>query len=206
MRAARWRRVCRSRACGPQRGPVGVDRRESKRRGMQEGGGMHVKSAWRTEARGVRARGCAAYRALAVLVAALGLLLALGAGNAFALSCSTTAAVTTVILNPGETVTMTVGAGDAITATGAGGSINCGGTTSTVDLIAVFGSDVGVADPRRGRRGARRDADHRQRCRRALRARPARRNRQPTGSTRSSGWSTSAMTSRRRCTATATRS
>ena len=38
---------------------------------------------------------------------------------------------------------MSVGAGDAITATGAGGSINCGGTTSTVDLIAVFGTDVG---------------------------------------------------------------
>ena len=44
---------------------------------------------------------------------------------------------------------MTVGAGDAITATGAGGSIDCGGTTSNVDLIAVFGSDVGVPTPKR---------------------------------------------------------
>ena len=108
---------------------------------------MRAKSPWKTEARGVRARRRPACRTLVLLGTALGLLLALGAGNAFALSCSTTAAVTTVILNPGETVTMTVGAGDAITATGAGGSIDCGGTTSNVDLIAVFGSDVGVADP-----------------------------------------------------------
>ena len=51
--------------------------------------------------------------------------------------------MTTVTLNAGETVTMSVGAGDAITATGAGGSINCGATTTTVDQIAVFGTDVG---------------------------------------------------------------
>ena len=38
---------------------------------------------------------------------------------------------------------MSVGAGDAITATGAGGSINCGGTTSTVNQINVFGTDAG---------------------------------------------------------------
>ena len=38
---------------------------------------------------------------------------------------------------------MSVGAGDAITATGAGGSINCGGTTSTVDQITVYGTDAG---------------------------------------------------------------
>ena len=42
---------------------------------------------------------------------------------------------------------MSVGAGDAITATGAGGSINCGGTTSTVDQINVYGSDVGLTGP-----------------------------------------------------------
>ena len=83
---------------------------------------------------------------LAVVAAAFGLFLTLGAGNAFALSCSTTRRApfeTTVTLNAGETVTMSVGAGDAITATGAGGSINCGGTTTTVDQIDVFGTDVG---------------------------------------------------------------
>ena len=84
---------------------------------------------------------------LAVVAAAFGLFLTLGAGNAFALSCTATALPApqqvTVTLNAGETVTMSVGAGDAITATGAGGSINCGATTSTTSQINVFGTDAG---------------------------------------------------------------
>src|SRR5688572_28701578 len=81
---------------------------------------------------------------LAVVAAAFGLFLTLGAGNAFALSCTTDLVTfqTTVTLNAGETVTMSVGPGEAITATGAGGSINCGGTTTTVDQINVFGTDA----------------------------------------------------------------
>jgi Ca2+-binding RTX toxin-like protein len=88
---------------------------------------------------------------VAVVAAAFGLFLTLGAGNAFALSCSASPAPppihVNVFLNAGETVTMYVGAGDAITAvagTEAVGGIACGGTTSTVDQINVYGTDGGT--------------------------------------------------------------
>src|SRR5262245_54256463 len=83
------------------------------------------------------------------LAAAVGAFLTLGAGNAFALSCSTTAAApfqTSVFLNAGEAVTMSVGAGDVITASLTNTpaiSIGCGGTTSSVDQINVYGTDAG---------------------------------------------------------------
>jgi Ca2+-binding RTX toxin-like protein len=83
------------------------------------------------------------------LAAAVGAFLTLGAGNAFALSCSTTAAApihVNVTLNSGEAVTMSVGAGDVITASLTNTpavSIGCGGTTSSVDQINVYGTDTG---------------------------------------------------------------
>jgi hypothetical protein len=79
------------------------------------------------------------YRLLAVLAAALGLLLALGAGSASAALCGTTAGTVTVTMASGESIVVRVGAGDAITVNG----VSCGGTTSTVDTIVVFGTDAG---------------------------------------------------------------
>ena len=76
---------------------------------------------------------------LAGMVAACTLVLALGAGSASALSCTTAASTVTVTLGGGESVTLRVGPGDAISANGA----SCGGTVATVDAIVVFGTDAG---------------------------------------------------------------
>jgi Ca2+-binding RTX toxin-like protein len=69
------------------------------------------------------------------LVAALGAFLTLGAGNAFAFSCTTAANVTTLTM-ANEVVTLAKGNASAITANG----VSCGGTTSNVDLINVIGN------------------------------------------------------------------
>jgi Ca2+-binding RTX toxin-like protein len=77
------------------------------------------------------------------LVAALGAFLALSAGSASAgtVLCGFDAAthVVTVTMASGASVTLRVGAGDAITADG----VSCGGTTSTTDSVIVFGTNAG---------------------------------------------------------------
>ncbi len=78
-------------------------------------------------------------RLLLALALALGVVPTLGVGNALAFNCSTAAGVTTVALNPGESVVLRVGAGDQLTANG----FACGGTTSTVNSVVVFGTNAG---------------------------------------------------------------
>jgi Ca2+-binding RTX toxin-like protein len=77
---------------------------------------------------------------LAALAATLGLFLTIGASSAFGVTCSTDPVTHTtyITMAGGEAVTVSLGAGEVITANTTG----CGGNTSNVDLIVVYGTDA----------------------------------------------------------------